>query len=202
MRQTLLFVLLMPLCLVAQVPVEEIYKYEREDVSRFRDRVTFELPEPTVIIKQEQETTGLNPVSLSPYFNDGQQVVIEADPKVNEWIEIDKAEKFSKTEVEGYRIQVYAGTSRQRAFQNKGNLVGRFPELESYLEFSSPNYVVRVGDFMDRDAAELYLKDIRQYLPSAFIVPAKVKVPKFDPLWEEKYDKRQADPLDDTWDNN
>lgn len=190
-----------PLGIAAQIPAEEIYRYEKEDVSRFRDRTTFELPEPTVIIQAEpQEGGSLSPSSLSPLFSDTQKVYIDADPNLEAWINVDKAQKNRITEVQGYRIQVYAGTSRQRAFQYKGNLVARFPELESYLDFTSPNYVVRVGDFMGRDEAELYLKRIRQYLATAFIVPAKVKVPKYDPEWEEKYDARQNEAID-TWDD-
>jgi len=196
-----LFALLffLPLVLQAQgkSPAgKDIYfKYEDENVDIFRDRVDFKLPEPNVVILEPQKG-GLDPDSLSGYFVDGKKLHIQADPMLEEWIRRDSVIKNKMTDVQGFRIQVYAGTNRRSAFSVKGSLISRFPDYSAYLEYKSPNYVVRIGDFLEREDAILFQKIIRESFPGAFIVPDLVKVPKYDPEWEKKLDEKE-EPFED-----
>ncbi|MEO0898530.1 MAG: SPOR domain-containing protein [Bacteroidota bacterium] len=171
----------------AQPGKENYFQYESENVEAFRDKIEFQLPEPTVIIKEEAENK-LNPDSLSNFFLEGNKLHIQADNQLNVWIDRDKEIKKKITDIDGFRIQVYAGTKRANAFSVKGGLIGRFPDYTSYLEYKSPNYVVRIGDFMKREDAILFQKIIRESFPGAFIVPDVVKVPKYNPEWEQVYD--------------
>lgn len=171
------------------------YKYENENVEVFRDRVDFKLPEPNVIVKKPEEGS-LSPDSLSAYFTEGNTLHIEAADELYEWVRRDSALKSKKREVQGYRIQVYAGNNRRNAFNVKGGLITNFPDYSTYLEYKAPNYVVRVGDFMDREDAILFQKILRDSYPGAFIVPDVVKVPKYNPDWRRVFDeKSRADSL-------
>jgi hypothetical protein len=60
----------------------------------------------------------------------------------------------------GFRIQVLSTQSRGEAFKMKTDLLTRFPEEKTYLMFQSPNYKVRLGNYLKRSDAE----KIRQQL--------------------------------------
>ncbi|MEL6134905.1 MAG: SPOR domain-containing protein [Bacteroidota bacterium] len=164
--------------------MESYVKYEREDVGRYRDRVSFELPEPNVVVKEKE--VELEPQSLSGYFLEGNSLHVQVDPQLYEWIDLDKEIKSNRREVSGFRIQIYSGSSRSRAISLNAGLMSRFRSQVSYLEYSAPNYVVRIGDFMEREEAILFVAKVREVYPGAFIVPDKVKVPKYNPNWEEE----------------
>lgn len=56
----------------------------------------------------------------------------------------------------GYRIQVYNGQNRDEANTVKAELLRRFPDQKSYLLYQSPNFRVRLGNFLSqRDATDL-----------------------------------------------
>ena len=94
------------------------YKYETENEEKFRDRVDYELPEPNVVIK-EPEKGQLDPDSLSGYFFEGKNLHIQSDPGLQEWIIRDSTVKSKIKEVQGFKIQVYAGNNRKLAFNVK-----------------------------------------------------------------------------------
>ena len=51
----------------------------------------------------------------------------------------------------GYRVQIYMGNhqkqSKDEATQREASIKARYPELSTYLTFSSPFWRLRVGDF-------------------------------------------------------
>ena len=56
----------------------------------------------------------------------------------------------------GYRIQVYNAQNRDEANAVKSELLRRFPDQKSYLLYQSPNFRVRLGNFLtQRDATDL-----------------------------------------------
>ena len=71
----------------------------------------------------------------------------------------------------GYRIQVYTGannrTSKQEALQMKQKVQSHFPELSVYVNFLSPRWVCRVGDFTSREEAAGYMQKLRSKRISA-----------------------------------
>lgn len=71
-----------------------------------------------------------------------------------------------KTKVRGYRIQVFFGDS-SKADRDKAKKVGNavtnaFSELEAYVDYESPHYRCRVGDFATREEAKEYLEKIKE----------------------------------------
>ena len=170
---------------------EYYYKYEREEVSYYRDRTQFVMPEPKVITAEVNEETPQG-ISLAHLFNYGKKVHVDADIQLEKLAKRHKEINESITEVAGFRIQIFAGSNRQSAWKIKGSAVNRFPELPHYLEYQSPNYVVRVGDFMDKEDAILALREMREAFRGAFIVPDQVKVPRYKPQVDglDKIDNR------------
>ncbi len=158
---------------------DQYYKYEREDVSIFREEVRFTLPDPPPLEFAESRPVSIvPPVDLSPRFSGGQRLVIDASPKLEELVTRDRQLKQQVESMPGFRIHIYGGTGRQQALDMKRRALGSFPQITSYLDYLSPNYVVRIGDFIDRDEAVLVLRDVRTIFPGAFLVTDQVKVPK------------------------
>lgn len=155
---------------------KQYYKYEREEVALYRDRVKFTMPEVEAPVE--------NPVpvlpkgqSVAPYFQEGNNVYIEADSRLETLIERHKAINRKVRTLDGFRVQVFAGSSRSSALRMKQQLM--ILEVPSYLDYRVPNYVVRVGDFLDKEDAILFARDIRGTFPGAFVVPDRVAAPKY-----------------------
>ncbi len=73
-----------------------------------------------------------------------------------------------KTRV-GYRVQVYDNNNVNRAKSGadayKKKIENRFPELTAYVQFHSPYWRVKVGDFTTRSEAEVFMETIREEFP-------------------------------------
>ncbi|MDE6288244.1 MAG: SPOR domain-containing protein [Muribaculaceae bacterium] len=70
----------------------------------------------------------------------------------------------------GYRVQVFddnnVNTAKQEAQSRRQLIQSRFPELRTYVQFNSPYWRVKVGDFKTRSEAETTMLAIRQAFPS------------------------------------
>ncbi|MDE3253829.1 MAG: SPOR domain-containing protein [Bacteroidota bacterium] len=71
----------------------------------------------------------------------------------------------------GYRIQVISTPRREEAFSIHAELLKKFPDEKSYVTYQSPNFRVRIGNFIRMEDAEP-LKAIlnKQYPHGVYIV--------------------------------
>ncbi|MBS1747965.1 MAG: SPOR domain-containing protein [Bacteroidetes bacterium] len=63
----------------------------------------------------------------------------------------------------GYRLQVINTRSRDDAFKAKATLLEKFPDEKVYVLYQSPYFKVRAGNFLNRDDAENFRKQVSQY---------------------------------------
>lgn len=84
-------------------------------------------------------------------------------------VAVDDSEDQLKQKV-GYRIQVFDDnnprTAKDMAQERKLMIEGRFPEFRGYINFNSPYWRVKVGDFKTRSEAEAALGAIKAAFPS------------------------------------
>lgn len=70
----------------------------------------------------------------------------------------------------GYRIQIYTNNSqtsgKSGALKREKAFIKEYPDLATYLTFSSPYWRLRVGDFMIKEEAMLYMQQIQNLFPS------------------------------------
>ena len=165
---------------------EQYYSYEREDVNLYRDRVDFRMPEPKMDHTGEVENNYTQPVSLEYLFQGGEKVYIDSDYRLNQLLAVHKDIGRQSIHTDGFRIQIYAGRGETGARRTYARAMTLFPDHMPYFDFISPNYIVRVGDFMDKEDATLFTRKLREYFPDAFLVPSKVKIPKYRPEEENK----------------
>ena len=79
------------------------------------------------------------------------------------------------TEIEGFRVQIFATQDRNKADQLQDKLALKFDE-KIYIIFEAPNYKLRIGDFLDRDDAEiLRMRLVSSDFPSSWIVRTRIQ---------------------------
>ena len=82
----------------------------------------------------------------------------------------------AQTPVDGFRIQVLATSSQEKADALKTELHSFYPN-EVYVIFEDPNYKVRIGNCSDRDEAEMLLLKVQELgYPTAWIVSTTIDV--------------------------
>jgi len=71
----------------------------------------------------------------------------------------------SAGQYKGYRIQVLSTNRREEAFRVKADLMAAFADEKSYIIFQSPNFKVRIGNFLKRSEAESFRKQLTYVYP-------------------------------------
>lgn len=84
----------------------------------------------------------------------------------------------------GFRIQVISTNKRDDAFRLKAELLSNFPEHKSYIIYQSPNFKVRLGNFIKKEDAELLKAQLNKfYTRGVYIVEDAVEYnPREDEL--------------------
>ena len=82
----------------------------------------------------------------------------------------------------GFRVQVFSSSIQQTAKNNAFNIEKQiqesFPEIPVYVNYSSPYWKVRVGDFKTRDNAQRFRNQLIDKFPTMkseiYIVPEQI----------------------------
>ena len=91
--------------------------------------------------------------------------------------EVAEQNKSVKT-VQGFTIQVYSGTSREKANQVKRQIYHTVPNVEPEIKYIQPNYKVQVGQFVERLEAQKTYSTLKKEFPSALIIPDRIQINK------------------------
>ncbi|OIR14270.1 sporulation related domain protein [mine drainage metagenome] len=70
----------------------------------------------------------------------------------------------------GFRVQIISTSNREEAFKMKADVLTKFPDQKSYIIFQAPNYKIRIGNFLKREDAENYRKQITNSFPQEIYV--------------------------------
>ncbi len=70
----------------------------------------------------------------------------------------------------GYRIQVLSTASRDNAFDLRTALQVNFPDHKSYVVYQSPNFKVRIGNFLRREDADNFRKQLIKTYPEGLYI--------------------------------
>ena len=58
----------------------------------------------------------------------------------------------------------------------KANFLRLYPEYSAYLDWESPNFKVRVGDFKLKLDAMLFWKQIKDFFPKSYVVRDEINL--------------------------
>lgn len=112
------------------------------------------------------------PANASPI--EAATVVVHKDPRIDALIKkkaaINKATKSSARTMRGYRLLVINTNSRDEAIAAKTKVYTYFPELKAYLQYQSPYFKLRAGNFKTRDEATKYQKQLTPLFPKGVFI--------------------------------
>ena len=80
----------------------------------------------------------------------------------------------------GYRVQIFFGSSRQAAYDAQAMFTNEYPEVRTYITYTEPNFKVQVGDFRTRLEAQKLQSELNGVFSTLFIIPGKINPPKSD----------------------
>ncbi len=92
----------------------------------------------------------------------------------------DRVASKDSTEFSGFRIRIYLGsrpTSREESLRALDRFNSKYPYIQAYRSYTTPNFKVSVGNFRTRTDAEFLLNLIKGDFPEAFIVRERFKYP-------------------------
>lgn len=87
-------------------------------------------------------------------------------------IEQNRARKF----VDGFTIQVYTGTDRDKANEAVNTVRSMNPELEPKMRYVQPSYKVQVGQYISKLEAHAIYESLRDEFPLALLIPERIPV--------------------------
>lgn len=70
----------------------------------------------------------------------------------------------------GFRLQMISTPRRDDATQMKSELLNRFPDQKTYTLFQSPNFKVRMGNFLKKEEAEKFRAQISKFFPKGIYI--------------------------------
>ncbi|MBI1343838.1 MAG: SPOR domain-containing protein [Terrimonas sp.] len=121
---------------------------------------------------------------------DSGSVVVHKDPRldmlIKKQVQInEETTRNARRNVKGYRLLVVITNNRDEALAAKSKLYNYFPELKSYLVWSSPNFQIRAGNFKEREDADEYRKKMNAYFPKGVfimkdLIEVKLDIPSED----------------------
>lgn len=79
----------------------------------------------------------------------------------------------SRRTIDGYTIQVFSG-DKDGALEAKKQLALALPDMESELNFITPTFRVKVGQYFTRMDAQRDFMAVKRHFPSAIVIPEKV----------------------------
>lgn len=107
----------------------------------------------------------------SPDSITGAKVTVHQDKRVEQMLTKKKVTKngLSQSTSNGYRVQVFSSnaqrSAKNEAFKIEKQIKDLFPEEEVYVNYTSPFWKVRVGDFESMDRAQAFRAQLIEILP-------------------------------------
>lgn len=117
------------------------------------------------------------------YSNSQGSVEVIVDPQLEELMKVRHERKIiadAKPDtlvVQGYRVQIYFSNDRKKAYAIRDKVIRLHPEYsqEVYVVYQSPNYKVRVGNFIKESDAKSLEKLLSKNFENVFLVRDKVR---------------------------
>ena len=119
----------------------------------------------------QKDTIDLNTKELKP----GNVNIIIGDERINV---LDAYVRENPLTLNGFRIQLVFG-ERNTVNRAKAKFYNHFSKIPVYESWLSPNFRLRVGDFLTRMQAEAFKQEVQKHFPGAYIVNDRINVPKF-----------------------
>ena len=115
-------------------------------------------------------------ILISVHLKANDTIIVRKDPRFDllsdKQAEINKRTSMMTSSglYKGFRIQVLSTTSRDQANQVKSDLLNRFLDEKTYLQYQSPYFKVRIGNFINKVDAEKFRVKLNKFYPQGVYV--------------------------------
>lgn len=113
--------------------------------------------------------------SIQVFSQNEGKLEIQSSEKIKNIIKQKEAYNRNLKYIKGYKIQLFNG-SEQGAYKTREDFSRMFPDIEIKIQFFSPEWKVRVGNYKNRLDADKALFEIKQAFPNAIILPAMIDI--------------------------
>lgn len=116
------------------------------------------------------------------------EINVIKDPRVNALVAKQSAvtPPDVNPRIPGYRIQLFFDSERAAVNSARSQFLNEFSRIDTYVEYNSPYYYLKVGDFRTRLEAEKIKAAMEAQFPTSFIIEEDINLPR---LQKEKVDK-------------
>ncbi|WP_154855943.1 hypothetical protein [Cyclobacterium xiamenense] len=90
----------------------------------------------------------------------------ELGRKINEIIAENDKEMF----LTGYTILIYSGVDREAAFEIRNEAYTEIPDIQTYMEYEQPRYLVKVGRYINKIEALATYEKMKGVFPGSRII--------------------------------
>ncbi len=102
---------------------------------------------------------------------DSVSVVIVKDPRINLLIKKqaqinEETTRANRRNMPGFRIQIINTNDRKVAINAKAKVYQLYPELKAYIQYQSPYFRLKVGNFKTKQEAEEYQSSLSGDFPN------------------------------------
>ena len=106
---------------------------------------------------------------------DSNSVVIYKDPRLDMLVKKqaqinEETSRDARRTARGFRLMIINTNKRDEAIAAKTKVYTYFPELKAYLQYQSPYFKLKVGNFKERKEAEDYQKQLNIYFPKGVFI--------------------------------
>ena len=71
------------------------------------------------------------------------------------------------------RVQVFQAEARDKIFEAKAQFSARYPGIQTFVTYVSPNFKLRAGEFESKQEAFKFMQQIKPYFPTSFVIEEK-----------------------------
>lgn len=83
-------------------------------------------------------------------------------------------------QIPGYRVQLFFDSDRKLVDEARSTFISAYPKIDSYVVFTAPNYVLKIGDFRSELEAERIKDKLFREFPTSFVIKELVNLPRID----------------------
>jgi hypothetical protein len=94
------------------------------------------------------------------------------------------SEKQARITASGFRIRVFSGNdqtaSKKRAYAISQEIQQKYPDLDLYIYFKTPNWRLTAGNFRTREEAHAMMVELKKEFPKwgreMFVIPDEIEL--------------------------
>ncbi len=119
----------------------------------------------------------------------GGKIILHGDPKIEQLLKLNLSINKKERAFQGYRIQILSTSSYNVNIDTLKSYTQKFeeefPDIRAYLQYTDPDFKIRVGNFRTRVEAIPALKRIRKKYAGAYPVKTIIYLNELDPVQKQ-----------------